>query len=295
MKALILEGGAMRAGFVAGAVMALMDRGLSDFDTALAVSASVPTLAYFAAGQRNEMESVWRCELNTPKLVCYRNIPAASLALSVKRPILDIHYLVYEVFKHKYPLDIETLLRSGMDCHFAVTQVPEGTLMLLSPGDYDIYNMFEAALAVPGCFPGTVLMGSHEYLDGGTVNPLPAKSLYDKRPGKILAILSKPVDCEAEPPSFFERALFWRYFQRYDWMIDRLWEAGQAYNDEVAFLEELAAKTPAKAFIVCPSKTPPARFITRDRKKINQTIDMGYRQVAVLEDKIRGFLSEDVA
>jgi predicted patatin/cPLA2 family phospholipase len=66
MVGLLLEGGGMRAGFVAGAVMAMMDQGLTDFHLAVAVSASVPTLAYFAAGQRQEMERVWRHELNTP-------------------------------------------------------------------------------------------------------------------------------------------------------------------------------------------------------------------------------------
>ncbi len=98
MRGLILEGGGMRAGFVAGALMALMDEGFTDFNIAVAVSASVPTLAYFSSGQRREMEAVWRGELNTPKLVCYRNIPAASLTLSIKRPLLDIDYLIYDVF-----------------------------------------------------------------------------------------------------------------------------------------------------------------------------------------------------
>ena len=87
---LILEGGGMRAGFVAGALMALLDEGITEFDAAVAVSASVPTLAYFTTGQREYMESVWRNELNSRKLVCYRNIPPASIALSVTRPFIDI-------------------------------------------------------------------------------------------------------------------------------------------------------------------------------------------------------------
>jgi len=74
MLGLVLEGGAMRAGFAAGALMALMDKKLADFDAAAAVSASVPTLAYFAAGQRKEMEKIWRDELTSPKLVCYQKL-----------------------------------------------------------------------------------------------------------------------------------------------------------------------------------------------------------------------------
>ena len=85
MLKLVLEGGGMRAGFVAGAAMAMLDRGLFAYDAALIVSASVPTRAYAAAGQRHDPEMVWRRQLCTPKLVCYRNIPAASLALSIRR------------------------------------------------------------------------------------------------------------------------------------------------------------------------------------------------------------------
>ena len=52
MLALVLEGGGLRAGFVAGALMAMMDLGLRNFDIAVAVSASVPSLAYFLSGRR---------------------------------------------------------------------------------------------------------------------------------------------------------------------------------------------------------------------------------------------------
>ena len=55
MLGLILEGGAMRAGFVADALTAFVDHNFVDVDTGAAVSAGVPTLAYFAAGQRQEM------------------------------------------------------------------------------------------------------------------------------------------------------------------------------------------------------------------------------------------------
>jgi len=293
MIGLLLEGGSMRAGFVAGALMALMDKGLLGFDVAVAVSASVPTLAYFAAGQREEMERVWRQELNTPKLVCYRNFPAASFALSAKRPVLDIDYLVYDVFKKRYPLDTSAILKNKMECYFAATKVPEAELVFLSPWDGDIYQTLKACMAIPGCYPATVCMNGGEYVDGGTVNPLPGGLLSEKGVNKIMAILSKPLVCEGAPPGFFERLLFWRYFQRYDWMLERLWDAAQAYNDQVGHLERLVREKPARAFIICPERMPPAKFITRDRKKINGTIDLGYRKVEEMEPKIRGFLSAE--
>lgn len=280
----------MRAGFVAGVLLALMDKNIPPFDTAIAVSASVPTLAYFASGQRDEIEAVWRNELNTSRLVCYRNIPAASLALSTRRPIVDIDYLVYTIFKEKYPLNLTQLLRGKTTCHFALAKAPDGEMHFLSPGENDIYRSIKACLAVPGCYPGTVCIDGCEYLDGGTVDPLPARALMERGVDRIVAVLTKPLDCEMEFPNFLERSLFWRYFRTYDWMLEKLWEAAQAYNDQISLLEKLAGAAPPRAFIIAPDRMPPARFITRDRKKINRTIDMGYTKAEALEGDLMRFL-----
>lgn len=280
----------MRAGFVAGAVMALMDMGLDRFHTGLAVSASVPTLGYCASRQRNAMERVWRDELNTPNLVCYRNIPAASLRLSVKRPILNIDYLVYDVFKRRYPIDVSSLLLSPMQCLFAVADILDEKVKFLSPGEADCYLIFNACLAVPGCYPKTVSVNGFECVDAGTINPLPVGALLQRNVDRILGILSRPLHSENETLTWFERVLFWRYFQKYGWMLEKLWEAAETYKEEVMRLEQLAAEHPPRALIIHPDKTPPAPFVTRDKKKINRTIDMGYRTVQRREKEIGNFL-----
>jgi predicted patatin/cPLA2 family phospholipase len=295
MVTLILEGGGMRAGFVAGVLMALMDKGLVGFDRALAVSASVPSLAYFAAGQRREIETIWRSELNTAKLVCYKCIAAASLAFSARRPVLDIDYLVDEVFRKKYPLDIRKLQTSRTACVFAVTDVRKERLALLGPFDFDMYKIFKASLAVPGVYPETVRIRNYVYVDGGTVNPLPLFAINTKKPNRVFAILSKPVESKHEPITWFERSLFWRYFNKYEWMLEKQYESADAYNEQVSHLRELADEEPPRGFIVCPEKMPPAKLITRDRRKINRTIDLGYRQVEKLENQIRRFMERETA
>ena len=294
MLGLVLEGGAMRAGFVAGALMALMDKNLVDFDFAVAVSASVPTLAYFASGQREEMEEVWRNELTSSKLVCYQNIPAATIALSEKRPFLNIDYLVYDVFKKRFPLNQDALFGSKMECRFSAASVPQGKQVFFSPMEHDIYDVFKACLAVPGCYPTTVTMNDCEYVDGGTVNPLPLQGLPNKDVSKFLAILTKPTDCENEPPNFLERALFWRYFKKHEWMLERLWEAAQLYNTQVSLLERMAQEEPPRALIICPDKMPPVKFVTLDNSRINHTIDLGYEKVEKIEDSVRRFLEKSI-
>jgi predicted patatin/cPLA2 family phospholipase len=281
----------MRAGFVAGALMALSDKALTDFDLAVAVSASVPTLAYFAAGQREELERVWREELNTPKLVCYRNLPAASLVPSSARPVINIDYLVYDVFKKRFPLDLQNLMGSKTTCLFAVTRLPKGDLDFLRVDSKNIYETMRACMAIPGCYPGTVCIDGCEFMDGGTVNSLPLGNVINGEVKKVLAILSKPRDAEREPVKFIEKTLFMRYFSRHDWILDKLEEAARIYNEHVMCLEEMAREDSPRVLINAPDKMPPAKLVTRNHKKINLTVDMGYRKVEELDPEIRAFLS----
>ena len=52
-------------------------------------------------------------------------------------------------------------------------------------------------------------------------------------------------------------------------------------------LADLANRTPAEAPIIAPDSMPPARLVTRSRRKINRTIDMGYIRVEETEDRLR--------
>ena len=283
----------MRAGFVAGAVMALMDKGLLGFDCAVAVSAGAPTLAYMVAGQRREMEAVWREELCSPHLICYRNLPLAPVPTEENPPVVNVDYLVLDLFRDQYPLDLGRLLSSPIQCYFAVAELSGGRFHFLRPGDADIYTILKAAVALPGCYPHGVPVNGVQYIDGGTVNPLPVYRAIQHGAGKILAILSRPVGCEFEPPPILGRALFWWYFQKHEWVMEKLHEAGRAYKDQVLYLADRAARSPAEALIVAPDSMPPARLVTRNRRKVNQTIDMGYRKVEELEDQIRRFFAAD--
>lgn len=291
MRGLLLEGGGMRAGFVAGALMALIDKGLVEFNLGVAVSASVPTLAYFSSSQRKEMEMVWRNELHTPNLVCYRNILRTLFALSNKKPILDIHYLVYEVFKKKYPLNLKSLTNSNITCYFALTEVTKARPIFLTPWDEDIYTIFESALAVPICYPKPTYIHGHEYRDGGITQLLPIHFLLDKKVDQIVAVLSTPLDDPYQPLNVIEKMLLYRYVKTNKWILKKLWETSQAYRESKAILKRLGQQDPPKTFIIAPDRMPPARFLTRNREKINRTIDLGYQKVQALENKIRSFFN----
>jgi len=115
---------------------------------------------------------------------------------------------------------------------------------------------------------------------------IPRRCVWEKT---ILLTEALSTHC-LQPPSIFERTLFWRYFHRHQWMLDKLWEAAQSYGEEVSRLEKLAEESPSRALLITPDRMPPAKFITRDRAKINRTVDMGYRKAARMIEVIRSFV-----
>ena len=289
--ALLLEGGGMRGGFVAGALMALYDAGLTGFDYSLAVSASVPTMAYFKAGHREKIESIWRRELTTPEIIQLRNYPAASFALTKDRPILNIDHLVDVVFKEKYPLDIDRLQKNPMQAFFAATNVKDRSLMFFTDRHPDIYSVFKAAMAVPACYLESVYVDGQECIDGGLIDFLPIHCLADYPVQRMVVVLTRPVNTLHYLPGIIEKSLFYRFFSKNEWMFEKLQEAEATYDQTVTTLQSICEQSPQKIMVIAPEKRLPTRFISRNQKRVNQTIDLGYIMVSERQNTIREFLT----
>ncbi len=131
-------------------------------------------------------------------------------------------------------------------------------------------------------------MGPCEHLDGGAVHPLPFLGGLDPD-DRILAILSKPEGAEIHLVGFWGKLLFRRYFRHHDWMEEKLALAERHYQEHVAFLEQEARGDPPRAVVIHPENPTPAGFLTRNARKLNRTIDLGYRQVETLESEIARF------
>ena len=98
--ALIVEGGAMRGAWSAGVLACLQERGRRQYDLAYAASSGACSAAYFLAGMWEPGLSIWR------NLAC--NVIHKSNFL-LRKPIIDLAYLVDYVMRKRFPLSIEVL------------------------------------------------------------------------------------------------------------------------------------------------------------------------------------------
>jgi predicted patatin/cPLA2 family phospholipase len=73
-------------------------------------------------------------------------------------------------------------------------------------------------------------------------------------------------------------------------MLNTIAGAKKAHSKQVSLLLKSNKTNPFSAFIISPDKMPPAKSITRNGDKINQTLDLGYEKVEKLSSRLGKFL-----
>lgn len=157
--AIICTGGGMRCAYSGGALVALAkELNITNPDIVIGISGGAGSLAYYLAGQYNAIETIWTDLLANEEFI----------SLRLKRPILDIDYLIDTVFKTQSLLDTEKITSTTTDWYFpAMDSGTQKQIYFFSKKDhFDIFEVLRAAMAVPILYGKKVLLGKFLYRDG---------------------------------------------------------------------------------------------------------------------------------
>ena len=290
-RCLILQGGGLRGAFAAGACFALGDMGVSQFELAFAVSASVPTLAYFLADQCKEGREVWENYLSTKRLIRYSNLLLGWKDDYRHRPLIDLHYLVYDVFRNRFPLHIDRLRASKTEAYFVATDAEAHLPHYFQPEHADVYHLMRACMALPGAVPEKPFVNGRAYVDGGIVDPLPVEKALSCGADRFLVVLTIPPGAVSKKTTILERLAARRYFDDSPGLL-RVFDArNEPLTRALDLLEKLECKDPGSVLAIRPKHRLPAGRITRNRSKIVETLQMGYDEVRGNEDRIKKLLA----
>lgn len=290
-RCLILQGGGLRGAFAAGASFALDDAAISSFELAFAVSASVPTLAYFLAGQCREGREVWENYLSTKRLIRYSSLFFGWRNDYRHRPLIDLHYLVYQVFRDRFPLNVDRLLASKTEAYFVAADSETYVPHYFQPGEANMYHIMRACMALPGGVPEIPLVNGRPYVDGGIVDPVPVEKALHCGADRFLVVLTIPPGAVSKKPTTLERLAARRYFED----NPGLFEVCSVRNDPLYraldLLETLERKNAGSVVVIRPKTALPAGRITRNRSKIVKSLQMGYEEVLENQERIRRLLA----
>lgn len=229
--AIVCSDGGMRCAYSAGALYALARvYGLQQPDIAIATSGSVGSLLYYLTGQYEAIREIWTERLSTPRFI------------SFLRPtkIMDVDYLVDEVFKKQVPLQSEALHSVETQYSIPITDIQTRAVRYISNTDtVDIFEVARAAKAIPFFYGRNVRFEHNLYADG-------AISIQFEETLEKARDLGAEVIIAIDTRSKRKRLRLLRAVK----------------NSDV---------------IVLTNNVLPSELVTRNKKKIKEAFDLGYQ------------------
>jgi predicted patatin/cPLA2 family phospholipase len=155
--AIIMSGGGMTCSYGVGAILALIEEyNLTKPDIVIAGSGNAGTLAYYVAEQYGSIRNIWSNLLSTKKFINLLRI----------WNVIDIDYLIDEVFRKQDILDVKKIYDSKMIYLIPTTNIETGNVEYFSnKNNDDIFEALRATKAMPILFRHKVCINGGKYCD----------------------------------------------------------------------------------------------------------------------------------
>ena len=139
-------------------------------------------------------------------------------------------------------------------------------------------------MALPIAYGRVVPVGGIPYIDGGVADAIPFEPALALAPARVIVVTTRPNGYRKKPSRL--NALFRYNYPNFPALWPVLANRWQTYNRAIAKLEALERQ--GRVQVIRPVRTLPAARMTRDRRRIVETLALG-------RDAARAFLSSDGA
>ncbi len=278
-NALVSSGGGMACAYGVGVGEAVQELSPDFLQDSVFVGSSGSTgmLAYYTANRRKysraadifrPIRHIWEDLLSTPKFISFLRL----------QKIIDIDYLIDEVFRGQEPLNVEDYHDSPIECFIAATDVKTGLPRHFSNRcRADIFEVLRASSAIPIVYGKEVAIEDSTYIDGGIAAGLDVNVRFAREhgAGKILAI-------DNSNGGWASLALMHWYAARVNQVLRK---TVREYCKDPC---PLPPEDPS-VFLLKPSQKLPCSTLGHTREAIHETIEMGRADV-INNPRLREFL-----
>lgn len=266
----VAPGGGCGTAYHAGLMRAIHERwGFGAIHRVVALSGSALNWAYAASGQVECFEPFWVELIASGRFIRPWQHPTG-------RGIMDIDFMVDEMVKRRYPLNLEALKRSPMRLDVGVTHSITAKTAWFGVHDVpDFREVIRATCAVPWAYDKHVLLNGEPYCDGGIASPTGIERTHGE--SRILVILTHPGN-PAGLPIPIRRALRWLLIRNQSPALQEaiftIPERRAAALHDLEYLRKRVRVT-----VIRPTKALPSLRIDPRVSCLKATIAQGYRDV----------------
>lgn len=276
---LVLEGGAQRGMFTAGALDVMMERGVN-FDGLIGVSAG----ACFGCNYKsNQPERAMRYNLKYIRDPRY----CGMRSLIKTGDFYGADFCYREIPLYLDPFDSETFRNSPVEFYVVCTDVHSGEAVYqqLTKGDEEDMDWIRASASMP-MVSQVVHVGGRELLDGGAADSIPLRWFQSIGYEKNVVILTQPRDFVKEKNSMLP--LMRVVLRKYPRLIDTMAHRHEVYNASTAYVR--AEEAAGRAFVLAPDAPLPIKRTEKDPEKLRAVYEMGRRSMEKNLDAMMEFM-----
>jgi len=240
---LVLEGGAMRGMFTAGAMDYLLEQNIF-FDYVVGVSAGADNGINFVSRQ------IGRCR----KVISHENTVSyfGRDQIRENRKLANIELLIKGYALNEFPFDFETFENSKTEFECVVinceTGLPEYHGNFKNREEFFNYNI--ATCSLPFLCDPVEINGNH-YLDGSLTDSIPLARAVEKGCDKVLIVLTKP---EGGTPTDYGRMRFFieKVYSKYPKLCEAMCNRVDSYEKQTAYINKMVKE--GRAYIFRPEE-----------------------------------------
>lgn len=262
MRALVIEGGGMRAAYASGAVQGLAERGLR-VDAVYGTSAGGAIAAWFTAGQFHDSPRTWAWASDRG-LMSYRRW------LLRRGPFWDLRLLYEGFYVDRIRLDVDRIRESPFPAYVTAADVDTGTTRYLDLRRTNVHRALMATSALPLAVDDPIEVDGHRLLDGGVTDPIPLQRAIDDGATEIVLVLNRPQG----PPRKPEPALLsWLVARKYPRLAEAARNHHVLHNEAVRLAE--APPPGVTVHLLRPAHPTGLSRTTRDVALLERAIAQG--------------------
>lgn len=262
-SALILEGGAMRGIYTAGALDVLMENNIST-DLCIGVSAG----ALFGINYKSkQIGRVLRYNLrfcSDRRFVGWRSLLKTGDLMDKKFYFEDLPY-------HLDPMELDTYKNNKMQFRAVVTNLTTGKAEypeIYDIADYKCMEYLRASGSLPFLSKNVVIDGT-PYLDGGVADSVPIQYCINEGYDKIILILTRPYGYRKKGTIKFTKL----FYKKYPEFCNTLKNRNQIYSQQYDIIEQLEKE--GKIIVIRPTKVIKTKATEKNPDVINALYSLG--------------------
>lgn len=280
---LVLEGGANRGVFTAGALDYLLERGIQ-FQYIVGTSAGAGNAMNFISGQIGRTRDT---NITKDKNLAYFG-PKTLLKTGY---LFDMERIYWEI-PTKYNLfDFDAYFANPVEREYAATNCLTGEAAYLRDKGTDrryVMTIGMASSALPGASPVIEVEGV-PYADGGVADSIPVRRAFAMGCDKVVVIETRRKEFRmklSKGTKFLAR----RNRKKYPALAKAMLHRPQMYNDTLDFIHQMEEE--GKVFSIRPVM-PEVKRTERDYHKLMKFYHHGYRQAEKAFVDLQKFMTEE--